>query len=194
MNRQEIEAWLMARSLRRHAAAHAEPVREAPATRPANAGPLFDADGEEADGEETNGEEANGAEANGAEANGAEANGAAFFEESGEADGDDAMLERLPAGEADSPGGPVAEEMHMRAGPAVEIWDGRPRQSRRKAAGIDIRTARCARWSDMLGLLYGRPPDYLIPLLTYALGMKHGPYAARTVGEEGSGSGSDAGS
>jgi len=136
MNRQEIEAWLMARSLRRHATAQPvgspfEVVAEAPDSGPAS---------------ESLAERPAGA----------------------------SLCEKAGAGDP-PPEAAVERDEARPAHDAGEIWDGRPRQSRRKAAGVDVRIARCARWADVMGLLHGRTPDYLVPLLSYALGVKQAP-------------------
>jgi hypothetical protein len=49
----------------------------------------------------------------------------------------------------------------------------RQQQLRRSAAGVDIRVARCCRWMDTVGLLNGCAPEYLMPLLAYALSTRN---------------------
>jgi hypothetical protein len=45
-------------------------------------------------------------------------------------------------------------------------------QLRRSAAAVDLQAARCSRWADTLGLLNRCAPEYLVPLLSYALGAE----------------------
>ena|SRR5579864_4926807 len=48
----------------------------------------------------------------------------------------------------------------------------RQHQLRRSAAAVDLQIARCSRWSDTIGLLSGHAPEYLVPLLAYAVGVR----------------------
>ena len=46
------------------------------------------------------------------------------------------------------------------------------RQIRKSATAVDLRAARRARWLDTLGLINGCAPDYLMPMLVYAVGLQ----------------------
>jgi len=166
MNRQEIEAWLMARSLRRHAAAqagaHAGALLQGAQVMRSEADPPC---------------EAAASGGNGGASCAMEAGiGSDLAEEAPGTNGCSPVQEAEP--EPGCAAVPAAHETH------AEVWDGRPRQSRRRATGVDLRLARCARWADVVGLMHGRTPDYLVPLLAYALGAKPALGAMTTQGGE----------
>jgi hypothetical protein len=206
MNRQEMEAWLLARSLRRQAAARAAAINGAERrgtgtgtlekTAEAFTGPSGTLE-RAADSKPDAGESLEHAAAScnaavasqdrsgppqneaaalhpgaGASPNATADAHRATGEPRDQAAHDTGVLPHDAGRMAEAPG--QASGFRHGYESTSEMWDGRPRQSRRSAPGVDIRTARGARWPDTVGLIDGHAPDYLVPLLAYALGMKRG--------------------